>query len=772
MWILQDEIPEHVGVFIDDGGIKGPRSTYNGEVLKENPGIRKFIWEYAVTLERILFRIEEAGLTISGKKFACCVPALDIVGHVVSKEGRRVSKQKKNKIITWPTPADVTELRGFLGLVTYVRIFIENLSEKAAPLRQLTRKEAEWKWSEDCEEAFKRLKQIIGEDIVLKSIDYSPEAGIIRLAVDSSFIAAGAVLSQQELDTGLDRPVLYESIVFSPVESRYSQPKLELCGVARIMKKLQTYLWGQHFELQVDAKSLIQMINSPSLPNAPMTRWVAFIQLFSFDIVHKPGKTFTLPDALSRRPISSEEEEFYEDQPDFDEEEPLIKPCYQYRIGSLETVEEENEWEAPGYWQHLRHYLETLEKPPEMDREDFAKLRRNSARFFSSEGRLMRKHSPAPQIVISKEAYQEKLLRKVHEELGHRGIEETYQRLVTRFCASEIRNPTGTSSLFGRVALDACHIKAGQYKYLIVARDDLSGWVEAAPLVKLTSSNVAKFLLEYWVYRYGSIKTVTTDNGAEFEKEFVKAVQKIGAKLILTSPYYPEANGMVERGHKTIKDTLVKMCGQSGGKWREYLPLVLFSDRISTKRTTGYTPYEIIFGQLPVLPVDLEMDTYLGVDWLSISTTEELLEARTKQLARKDEIIKEAHRKLLKTREASVRYWDRKMAARLREPLDPGDLVLVYNKSLEDQWGKLFANRWNGPFKVKEHLPKGSYLLEELDGTELKRTYAASHIKRFFPRGRNLEDIQQEEVDSEEHGLSDQSQQSEAEEEDLMDESD
>jgi hypothetical protein len=84
------------------------------------------------------------------------------------------------------------------------------------------------------------------------------------------------------------------------------------------------------------------MINSPSFPNAPMTRWVAFIQLFSFDIVHNPGKTFNLPDALSRRPISSKEEEFYEDQPDFDEEEPLIKPCYQYRICLLESDKEEN----------------------------------------------------------------------------------------------------------------------------------------------------------------------------------------------------------------------------------------------------------------------------------------------------------------------------------------------------------------------------------------------------------------------------------------------
>jgi hypothetical protein len=108
------------------------------------------------------------------------------------------------------------------------------------------------------------------------------------------------------------------------------------------------------------------------------------------------------------------------------------------------------------------------------------------------------------------------------------------------------------------------------------------------------------------------------------------------------------------------------------------------------------------------------------------------------------------------------------MAARLQEPLDPGNLVLVYNKILEDQWGKLFANRWNGPFKVKEQLPKGSYLLEEMDGTELKRTYAASHIKRFFPRGRNLEDIQQEELDPEEEG---QSEQAEEDEEDTMDQS-
>jgi hypothetical protein len=77
---------------------------------------------------------------------------------------------------------------------------------------------------------------------------------------------------------------------------------------------------------------------------------------------------------------------------------------------------------------------------------------------------------------------------------------------------------------------------------------------------------------------------------------------------------------------------------------------------------------------------------------------------------------------------------------------------------LEDQWGKLFSNKWNGPFKVKKQLPKGSYLLEELDGTELQRAYAASHIKRFYPRGRRLDEIKDDEEDPENGSNTDESQ--------------
>ncbi|MBW0468641.1 hypothetical protein O181_008356 [Austropuccinia psidii MF-1] len=111
--ILQEEISENLGIFIDYGGIQEPISKYKNKPLNENQLIRGFVWKYAVTLERILFRKEEEGLTISGSKLAFCVQALDIVGHVVSLGVRNISKKNINKIKTWPIPATKKEVRGF-----------------------------------------------------------------------------------------------------------------------------------------------------------------------------------------------------------------------------------------------------------------------------------------------------------------------------------------------------------------------------------------------------------------------------------------------------------------------------------------------------------------------------------------------------------------------------------------------------------------------------------------------------------------------------------
>ncbi|MBW0571677.1 hypothetical protein O181_111392 [Austropuccinia psidii MF-1] len=242
-------------------------------------------------------------------------------------------------------------------------MFFEIFSQVESPLRRLTTEDVDWDWDQKCEEDFHKLRRIVGEEINLKKLDYDKGAGNIKLEVDSSYIAAGAVLTQEDKEVK-DRPILYKSITLSKLESKSSQPKLELCGVSTILKKLKKILWGQHFELQVDAKALIEMINTPCLPNSPMTRWGAFIKLFSFDLVHKPGKTFNMPDGLSRRPKNSEEEE--EDAPEFDEEEDWVKPHPGFgakNVNSLNFLGIQVPTKQEGFWKRMQEYLSTMKKP-------------------------------------------------------------------------------------------------------------------------------------------------------------------------------------------------------------------------------------------------------------------------------------------------------------------------------------------------------------------------------------------------------------------------
>ncbi|MBW0505858.1 hypothetical protein O181_045573 [Austropuccinia psidii MF-1] len=113
-------------------------------------------------------------------------------------------KVKIIEIQNWPTPLNGKEIRGFNGPCAYVRIFIENFSQVASPLRRLSRKDVDWDWDQQCEEDFHKLISILGEEITLKKLDYDKEAEKYKLAVDSSSIAAGAVLTQEDKE-GKDR---------------------------------------------------------------------------------------------------------------------------------------------------------------------------------------------------------------------------------------------------------------------------------------------------------------------------------------------------------------------------------------------------------------------------------------------------------------------------------------------------------------------------------------------------------------------------------------
>ncbi|KAK4700551.1 hypothetical protein P7C70_g5695, partial [Phenoliferia sp. Uapishka_3] len=765
--VLAEEIPEYAGVFVDDVGIKGPTSIYENASLKTNPNIRRFIWEYAITLERVLFRIEEAGLTISGPKAAVVVPALNIVGTVCSLEGRSMSKSSKNKIADFPVPKDVTEVRGFLGICTYVRNWIAKFADVARPIRDLTRNGAEFLWTEECQKSFEKLKEIVGKDILLAKLKYGQGAGKIILAVDSSQTAAGGVIFQED-ENGKRRPARYESLTFTDTESRYSQPKLELAGVAKVLKKLQMYLWGQHFTLEIDASALVQMLNAPELPNAPMNRWLRFIQLFDFDVVHVAGKKHTLADGLSR----ARRDENDEPARDLDS---LISAHME-----LVMDEEIREWQMAFVEKDyasdkgilaIGKYLSSLERPKGLTRTQWVKFQKRAANFALEKGRLYRRQGGMFREVVLDKDRQNRFLKGVHDMTGHRGREETSRRIservwwpgwsetvreFVRTCDEcqrrkprqerEARNPTMSMGFFRKFNMDVTHIKEGTKRYLLTAREDLTGWVEGKALADITSKEVENFLSRTIIPRFGWFYQATVDGGSEFKGEMIRALKEFGIRRIVIAPYHPEANGMEERGHQPLVDTLVKI-SDSPRMWAKHLPMVLFADRISMRRTTGMTPYAMLYGAEAVLPVDQSEETWVISEWEDRRYTRaDLLKARFDQLERKSDLVAKATIKLKAARLASVLYHDRVNSHRLRQPLQPGALVLVHNAKLDNLKGEKFLPRWTGPYRVRERLTKGSYLLEELDETPLKRVYAARRIRRYFPRGKKIEEVEKEEL--------------------------
>ena len=763
-FIMAPEIPRTFNVFIDDGGIKGSKDYYDNATIDGNSGIRRFIWEHAVNLERILFRLEEAGLTVSGVKMSVAVPSLGLVGTNVSYEGRKIQSSKLNKIARYPRPTDVSELRGFLGVCTYVRIWVEGFAKITLPLRLLLRKDAEWDWDEDCEKAFVEMKRRVGKDILLKRLEYGPDAGEIIVAVDSSWIAVGVGVFQVDKN-GRRQPVRYESISFTSTESRYSQPKLELAGVAKALHQLRNVIWGQHFVLEVDALYIKEMLNTPELPNAAMTRWVRYILLFDFEFRHVPGKKHTLPDGLSRARRDDEDSDAM-DLDDMIEEVNLLRmerevweeemedPRAQIFVVGVVTREQQAE-----VWDPLRHFLATLERPDGISDGAWRRIRTMAPHFFLAEGRLWRRHEPNHQEVILDEGRQQEFFQQLHDELGHRGRNETYRRMVERAwwpgisksvadyvktcdaCQKrkttqerEVRHATVPRGILSKVHFDAVHIKAGPYPYFISGRDDLTGWIEGRALRQLTSKAVAKFIRKEFLHRYGWFEQATVDGGGEFRGEVEDALRTAGVRRVVSAPYAPEGNARAERGHQEIIEGLAKIT-DTPAHWHRYINAVLFADRISTSRTTGFSPYELMFGTRPVLPIDIGEETWVISEWWKVKTREDLLEARLRQILRMDDDVKLAIKRMAESRQKGVLYHDKVNAHRLREPLAIGTLVLYQNVLKEASHGRKLEDRWFGPFRVRKRLDKGSYLLEEVDGTKMASVYPSKRLRRYHPRG-------------------------------------
>jgi len=169
---------------------------------------------------------------------------------------------------------------------------------------------------------------------------------------------------------------------------------------------------------------------------------------------------------------------------------------------------------------------------------------------------------------------------------------------------------------------------SGGYKYIVFARDDLSGWVEGRALTSATSQTVAKFLFEEVFARHGCPRKIVVDGGSENKGFVASLLEACLVKRVEISAYHPQANGLVERGHDAIVTALSKYCKGSRNEWFRYLPLVLWADRVSMRRTTGFSAFRLLYGRDCILPVEFAVSSWAMVDWNEIKTRDKLLMAQ------------------------------------------------------------------------------------------------------------------------------------------------
>lgn len=465
---ILEAVSDIAGAFIDDIGIEGPRSRYGDEEVA--PGIRRFVMEHLRNLDRVLCEIERAGATLSGEKTLWCMSGLKIVGYVCDSEGRHPDSAKVMKILDWPACTSVSEVKSFLGVCVYYRIWIKDFSIISAPLYKVTKKGIPFVWGEQQDQAMFDLKISLTQAPALVTPAYGEDAGLIVVAFDASQKGWGGVLMQCDRN-GRRHPCRFESGIWNPAESKYDRDagKRECRALLKVLKKFRAWLYGVHFLLETDAMTLAAQLNrtATDLPGALVTQWLAWIRFFDFEVKHVPGTKNVVADALSRRPATEEDKADALNEVDVDEwvatqlsqvrikgarlkaisQLGVVKSVYVRPI-SVGDIDGEDTQEVPfqeeEYGDESRQIaaflLSGLQRPPGMEGKEYVKFKKNALKYFVKNGHLFRRAdnvNPVRRVIDDVDVRME-VLKAMHDDAGHRGREGTFRRVADRYFWSEM----------------------------------------------------------------------------------------------------------------------------------------------------------------------------------------------------------------------------------------------------------------------------------------------------------------------------------------------
>ena len=250
-------------------------------------------------VDDVLTALESQGMKLNPKKCVWFQPEVPFLGHIISERGLRRSPEYVRKVRSLERPHTVKQLRQFLGVINFQRKFVRHCSSISKPLTEVTGQPGSTviRWTDQMNEAFEKLKQVMEEEVTLAFPDYREDAQPFTLWTDASQVGAGACLTQDQ--DGETRYIGFASMTFSRSQRNYSVTELELAALRWGVKTFKPFLCGVKFRVCTDHQALVYM-HSMHLVNSRIARTMEELSEFDFTISYVPGSSNVAADLFSR----------------------------------------------------------------------------------------------------------------------------------------------------------------------------------------------------------------------------------------------------------------------------------------------------------------------------------------------------------------------------------------------------------------------------------------------------------------------------------------
>ena len=434
------------------------------------------------------------------------------------------------------------------------------------PITRITRKGEVLDWTTECESAYQYIKTRYQNAPILIGVDWKLE---FHVHTNASDIAVGAMLAQNP--TGkIDQPIAYASRLLSKAEKNYTTTEKEALEMVYAVNKFRHYLLSNRFIFYVDHLALQYLLNKPQV-SGKLARWLLLFLEFDFKVIYKPGKTHDVANALSRNEGA----------------EPATGIPDQTTNAQLFSMQ--LDWIHP-----IIDYLQTGTFPPSMIKEAHKRLAYRAIPFQLVQWKLYRqgKDSRLRQVISDSQARM--ILQELHK--GNAGgdfsqditvrkvldagywwptlYKDTYKYCQTcHECQKTGRLPKSVSTKlittlpvepFMKWGLDFVGpVKKTQHtrkRYILVATNYATKWVEARALQTNFAQETAQFLYESILTRFGCPLHLVSDQGSHFLNGTIQVLtEHFLLRHTTSTTYYPQGNGQAESTNKVIVTMLQKL---------------------------------------------------------------------------------------------------------------------------------------------------------------------------------------------------------------------